>query len=74
MDWSHAYQEHQKMIRDQLSEAQRAGVPVYRLASGPVDPRRLSSRRIARVAMRDAEVIVNEAINRENERQRKRKG
>lgn len=71
MDWSHAYQEHQKMIRDQLHEAQRAGVPVYRLSSGPVDPRELSYSEIAEVARRDAEVIVNEAINRENERLRK---
>ena len=71
MDWSHAYQEHQKMIRDQLHEAQRAGVPVYRLASGPVHPRKLSYSGIAKAALRDAEHIVNEAINRENERLRK---
>lgn len=72
MDWGHAYQEHVRMIRDQLHQAQGAGVPVYRLASGPIDPRRLSYERIAEVARRDAEVIVNEAINRELERQRKK--
>lgn len=71
MDWAYSYQEHQRNVRDELHEAQRAGVPVYRLASGPVDPRELSYAEIAEVARRDAEVIVNEAINRENERLRK---
>lgn len=72
MDWAYSYQEHQRNVRDELQKAKDRGVPVYRLASGPVDPRRLSYQKIARVAMRDAEHIVNEAINRENERQRKK--
>lgn len=73
MDWRHAYQEHQRMIRDQLQRAKDAGVVVMRLASGAVDPRRLSFAGMARVARRDAEVIVNEAINREAEAERKRR-
>ncbi len=72
MDWRHAYQEHQRMIRDQLQQAKRAGAVVMRLASGAVDPRRLSFAAMARVARRDAETIVNEAINREAERNRRR--
>lgn len=73
MDWRHAYQEHQRMIRDQLQQAKDAGVVVMRLASGPVDPRRLSYSGMARVAMRDAERIVQEAINREAEAERRRR-
>lgn len=72
MDWRHAYQEHQRMIRDQLQQAKQAGAVVMRLASGAVDPRRLSYAAMARVARRDAETIVNEAINREAERNRRR--
>lgn len=71
MDWGHAYQEHQRMVRDQLRQARDAGVQVVRLASGAVDPRRLSFAAAARVAQRDAEAIVNEAINREAERARR---
>ncbi|MCY0990631.1 hypothetical protein OV203_26040 [Nannocystis sp. ILAH1] len=73
MDWGRAYEEHQRDVRDQLHRAQAAGVPCYRLASGPVDPRRLRYSQIAAVARRDAEVIVNESINRELEAQKKRK-
>lgn len=71
-DWGYAYQEHQRTIRDELQKAKDAGVPTMRLASGPVDPRRLSYGKIARVAMRDAEHIINMAINQELERQRKK--
>ena len=50
-----------------------AGAPVVRLASGAVDPRRLSYAGIARVALRDAERIVTEAINREAEAGRRKR-
>jgi hypothetical protein len=37
MDWRHAYQEHQLMIRDQLQRAKDAGVVVMRLACGEAE-------------------------------------
>lgn len=73
MDWRHAYQEHARATRDLLHQAQAAGVPIVRLASGAVDPRRLSFADIARVALRDAERIVTEAINREAEAERRKR-
>lgn len=63
MNFRHIYYEHQHQVRAQL-QAARGRV---RLASGDVDSARMTERRIADVAMRDAEVVVNMAINLHNE-------
>ena len=73
MDWRAADQSHEQTIPDQLRDAKAAGVVALRLASGTVDPRRLSYEAAGRVARRDAEHVVNEAINREAETERKRR-
>lgn len=68
MDWSHAYQSHQRDIREQLEHARRTRRPWVRLSTRAVlRPARLTDQEIADLALRDAEFTVNLAINQHNE-------
>lgn len=68
MDWRHAYQDHQQVVRRQLDDAAARGCTHLRLPAGAVvNPRRLSYRERAIAALRDAEAIVNISIHQHND-------
>lgn len=70
MDYRRAYQEHVDNVRGGLLAARAEGKTWIRVTDGEVDPSRLSDRAIESLAIRDAELIVNMAINQEKGRGR----
>lgn len=67
MNYRHAYHEHQSTVRAGLRDARSRGQVSIDVTQGSVDPRRLSDRDIESLAIRDAELIVNLAINQQAE-------
>ena len=69
-DWRAAYQGHMRMRIEQLTAARARGETFFRSGDKgvPVNPTKLSDRQIEDLARRDAETVVNRAINKHNER------